>query len=210
LLVKSSNKAEVKRIIDEVAEAGRSALPAGRDDWATRVPTDAHKMVDGALAGYRECFAGGSLTQIVWTRDLFILDSQGSGPTGVSDLSGSTCIRPFIYGPYIHVPPGFWTARVLLGLSQEAARYTFLVDAYSGGPLASTSVRPEGGGIYTAHVNFSVSDPSGQGVELRVWVDTDNAKGQLAFGNVVLRPLAIRHPDVGTGSPNDFRAVLDL
>jgi hypothetical protein len=48
------------------------------------------------------------------------------------------------------------------------------------------------------------------GLEIRVISGDDNARGQLAFGNVVLSPLKIQHLDAVRRSEDDFRAVLDL
>jgi len=43
-----------------------------------------------------------------------------------------------------------------------------------------------------------------------VWVWSDFARGQLAFGHVILRPLAMRQPDAVIGPQDDFRTVLDF
>jgi hypothetical protein len=64
--------------------------------------------------------------------------------------------------------------------------------------------------IDTAAIDFSLDEPSGHGVEIRVWVWSEYARGQLAFGHVILRPPAMRQPESITGSRDDFRTVLDL
>lgn len=64
--------------------------------------------------------------------------------------------------------------------------------------------------IDTAAIDFSLDEPCGLGLEIRVVVSSDNARGQLAIGHVALRPLAMRQPDAITGSRDDFRIVLDL
>ena len=65
-------------------------------------------------------------------------------------------------------------------------------------------------GVYTLDIDFSLDEPSGMGLEIRVFVSSDNSRGQLAFGHVALRPLAMRQPDAIIGSQDDFRTVLDL
>lgn len=198
---------EAQRIVDELAGRGISCAPGSPNE--ARSPITAHKMIDGALGAYANCFAGGDLTTIIWPRDLFIVNGdRGNGLSDAVDVSGG--IRILIFGPYIHLPPGSWTARVFLGFSQEAAGHTFLVDACSGVQLGSTSFQPERAGVYTADINFSLDEPRGQGVEIRVWVWSEYARGELAFGHVVLRPLAMRQPDVVFGSQDNFRSVLDL
>jgi hypothetical protein len=64
--------------------------------------------------------------------------------------------------------------------------------------------------IDTAAIDFSLDEPCGLGLEIRVVGSSDNAQGQLAFGHVALRPLAMRQPDAITGSQDDVRIVLDL
>ena len=203
--------AAVNSIADDLAAAGHDgALTRADDEWSRRVPVAAHKMLNGALAGYRDQLGGGDLGQIIWTRDLFIAAGQAGNLTESLEASKGSPICPIIYGPYIHLPAGSWTARVVLGFSPEAAGHTFLVDAFSGRQLGSTSFQPERAGVYTVDINFSLDGPDGRGLEIRVWVWSDHARGQVAFGHVMLRPLAMRQPDAITGSQDDFRAVLDL
>jgi hypothetical protein len=201
------DEAEAQRIVDELSARGLCYTPRAPDED----PGTRHKVADDALAAYAECFAGGDLATIIWPRELFIVNgNSGKRTTDVLEVSGSTCVAPLIYGPYIHLPPGSWTARVFLGFSSEAAGHTFLVDACAGRQLACTSFQPGKAGVYTADINFSLDEPSGHGLEIRVWVGSDYARGQLAFGHVILRPLAMRQPDAILGSQADFRSVLDL
>ena len=200
---------EAQRVVDELAGRGLSYVPGSPDDGPAGSPVTGHKMVEGALGAYAKCFAGDDLGAIIWPRELFIVNGDsGRGLTDALDVRGG--LRILIFGPYIHLPAGSWTARVFLGFSPEAAGHTFLVDAYSGGQLGSTSFQPERAGVYTVDINFSLDGPDGRGLEIRVWVWSDHARGQVAFGHVMLRPLAMRQPDAITGSQDDFRAVLDL
>jgi len=164
--------------------------------------------VDGALAAYARLFAGtGQLGQIVWTRDLFMLGDLRA-PTGIIDVPGSAGL--IIYGPYLHLPAGSWTARMTLGFSAEAARHSFMVDAvHAGQQIAVTTFQPGSAGIYTTDLFFSLDEPSGAGVEFRVAVGVNNAGGQFALGLVALQPLSMRHAD-GLGRSVDFTSVLEL
>jgi hypothetical protein len=200
---------EAQRIVEELAARGLCYAPRPPDEAPARSPVTGHKLVEGALGAYAKCFAGGDLAAITWPRELFIVNGDsGSGLTDALEVGGG--MRILIFGPYIHLPAGSWTARVVLGFSTEASGHTFLVDAFSGRQLGSTSFQPERAGVYTVDINFSLDEPSGQGVEIRVWVWSDFARGQVAFGHVILRPLAMRQPDAITGSQDDFRTVLDL
>jgi hypothetical protein len=193
-------------IVQELAPLAAWASPPS-ETLAENPPGNARKMLDGALLAYRRRFAGEQLDQIVWTRELFMLASDSSkSPIGPIDVGGGS--RVLIYGPYIHLPPGSWSAQVVLGFSREAAEATFLVDAYADRQLASTMFRPGGSSIYSAELTFSLDQPA-KGLEIRVMVTSDNAAGRLAFGRVVLQPLGMRHPDSAEAEA-DFERVLDL
>src|SRR5205085_74441 len=111
---------------------------------------------------------------------------------------------------YIHLPSGAWTARIVLGFSPEAVGHTFTVDVFCDGVLASATFQPEAAGIHASDLTFSLGEPRGQGVEARVAVTSSNAKGQVAFGHVVLQRVAARQGRPGSGAENDFRAALEL
>jgi hypothetical protein len=181
---------------------GTAAMPSQISDSERRT-------LDGALAPYAECFAGATMGRLLWTRDLFMIVGN-AGTTLSEPLEAAGGARYLTYGPYIHLPPGSWNAQVVLGFSQDTAGHTFLIDACADRQIAATSFQPEGAGIYTIEINFSLGEPSGHGLEIRVMVVSERARGQIAFGHVVLTPVALRHPDAAQADQQDFRAVLAL
>ncbi len=195
-------------IADDLTTLGAGSESSGAAEPAEHLPAETRKMIEGALLGYRHFFANGRLGQIVWTRDLFHLAVDAArSPTEPIDVAGGS--RILIYGPYIHLPPGSWSARVVLGFSPETVHSRFLVDVYSDTQLACTTLQPEASGVYSADLAFSLAEPSGKGVEVRVTVANDDARGKLAFGRVVLQRHAMRRPDALAES-EDFASVLDL
>jgi hypothetical protein len=200
----------IAAIADELAAQASLTLPAGETLLAGLAP-GTRNMLDGALLGYRDLFFTGNLGQLVWTRDLFALAADPGASLGEPiDVAGGT--RLLIFGPYIQLPGGSWTAQVVLGFSAEAAVHTFLVDVYAEGQLAATTFRPEVAGIYRAELAFSVGEPGGRGVEIRIGVIDHDAhgSGQVAFGQVVLRLLAMRHMEETAPAGEDFTLVLGL
>jgi hypothetical protein len=202
--------AAVTAIIEDLETAGLSPNHPDDDAIGQRSPVGGHKLVDGALVAYRDFFAGGSIGQIVWTRDLFTLVADpGKNPSEIIDVSGGA--RCLIHGGFIHLAPGSWNARAVLGFSRETLGHIFQFIAYvEHRELASTSFQPSTAGMYSAEINFSLGEAVGRGVNLRVLVLSELAKGQLAFGHIVLTPLALPRFDAATQSQDDFEAVLDL
>lgn len=165
------------------------------------------KLLEGALLPYHRYFLSGALDDIVWTRDLF-LRSDGGSPSEVIDTTGGA--RFLVYGPYIQLPPGQWTARVVLGFSPETVGSRFAVDAGANGrQLAKVAITPECGGIYAADLDFAIDDGGCDGLEIRVMVADDEAQGQLAIGHVVLQRRSDRRQDPIDGA-QDFATVLAL
>lgn len=181
--------------------------PLASNDRTVGIVESDEKMVEGALASYATAFVGGGLGEIVWTRDLF--DPVGGIGTMREPFELEGGVRYLTYGPYIYLPPGSWNARVTLGLSARAGGHNILVDAFANRQLASTGFQPESPGIYTAEINFSLDPASGQGLEIRAMIASEFARGQLAFGNVVLTPRATRHSENRMAS-GDFQAALKL
>jgi hypothetical protein len=187
----------------------RPAFPAGGEGWTDRILEGAQKTVGGALSGYEECFAGQGLGRFVWNRDLFLVSDPQRRASDVLDISGSP--GSLIHGPYIHLPAGAWTARIHLGVSAEAARCPLLVDVFADGTqLAATHFQPNMPGIHVTDLHFSLGDPSGQGVEVRLTPLSPEAKGRLALGYVVLSPPGMHHPEAVVEWEEQFRASAEL
>jgi hypothetical protein len=200
---------------DTAIAAAVAAFPAsratncdGEDYWPEAIPEAARPAMRGAFAGYEDCFAGRGLGQIVWDRDLFIANDPQKRATDVLDLSGGA--RILIFGPYIHLPPSPWTAQVRIAVSPEAAGHVLMIEAYSGRQLAAATLQPPGGGIFTTDLSFSLGEPSPDGLEIRVTVTEDNAKGQLAFGQVALTPMGVREPEVASDWNQEAKTMLGL
>jgi len=202
------SRPRTRRIAERIAASELTRALASAPA-AAALSTPAQRVVDGALAGYAELFGGGVLDQIVWRREIFILHSEGFvRPTGIIDVAGPP--RVLIYGPYIHLPPGRWSARIILGVSPDAAGNSFLIDAFADTRQLGHSVLvPTAGGVHAADIDFSLDEPSAKGLEIRVLVTNQKPRGRLALGQVVLQLLAVRQPDAFSGS-EAFEAVLDL
>jgi hypothetical protein len=204
------NEAEIAGIVGDLAFAGIAPRRSENGPHPNAAFSEAgRKMVDGALAAYAQYFAERSMGPIIWTRDLFILGEDGTRqPTRPLDISGGS--RILIYGPYVHLPPGRWSARVLLGFSKESAGYTFFVDVFAGAQIGVTRVQPAGTGIFDAEITFSLEGPHDIGIEIRVVLGEMAKAGQMAFGHVVLTPVATETTKTSIGTGADFMAVLDL
>ncbi len=157
--------------------------------WQEVSPTD-RAIVEGALKGYADCFGGGPLGQMLWSRDLFYLGDNPGGPaTRAIDLSGP--VRYLLFGPYMTVPPGHWHATVVLAVSRGAIGMSNSVEILAGSRfeiLARSKIEPRGEGICETTLQFTVAPSTPQPIELRLCNARDAYTGRLALGHVVLSP----------------------
>ncbi len=219
-LVMHGNKVRADPPAAVAAIAGHFGLPIDLAGEAFDVPEldpngaldgvapDVARMIEGALSPYRQLFSADHLSEITWRRDLFfVADDASRSPTEPIEISGGS--RILIYGPYILLPPGSWSAQIVLGFSPEAATASYLVDIFAGSQLASTTFQPGGRSIYNASLTFSLPHNLRDGVEVRVTVLDNDAKGHLAFGQVILNPLAAQPRDQSPADP-EFMHVLTI
>ncbi|MBV9828145.1 MAG: hypothetical protein JO001_21130 [Alphaproteobacteria bacterium] len=221
----AAEPAQVRQTIDAIVAhlgihltaAARTAVTQSPElrEAAPRTPVEAPllapgiaKMMIGALGGYGGLFQGGRLSDIVWTRDLFLMVGDRSLTEPVELTGGS---RILVFGPYIHLIPGSWRAKVVLGFSDEAAGSVFIVDTYADErQLAAVSMQPAVGGLHTAELSFSVPRFTSMGIELRVHVTNDQTKGHMAFGQVTLTPLSLHYDGAEVPRGEDFRTALEM
>jgi hypothetical protein len=209
-LVPDMSDAQIVQIVDDIAATELTRAFALGEQSPTAISPQGYRVVDGALSGYAEQFRGAvDVGKIVWRRELFVLYAENfQRPNGVINVAGPP--RALIYGPYIHLPPGRWMARIVLGVSPDAAGNSFLVDAFADNrQLSQTVLVPVKGGVYAADIEFSMDEASAWSLEIRVLVTNENARGELALGHVTLQPISTRQPDAITGS-EDFETVLEF
>ena len=201
--------AEAAQAIVRELQKERPDYPAGGKEWTSRVPEGSRKMVGGALSGYEECFAGRGIGRFVWNRDLFLVGDPERRPGEVLDISGDP--GTLIFGPYIHLPAGAWTARIHLGVCAEAARCPLLLDVSADGRQhAVFHFQPSVPGIHVADLPFVLGEPGRRGVEVRVTVLSPEATGRLALGYVMLTPPGVHHPEAVVEWEEQFRATAEL
>jgi hypothetical protein len=163
----------------------------GLDEWQ-------RTLVAGAIDPYLARFAGGDLGPLTWERDFFYMTEEPPGETDPPasrpiDITGRP--RHLLYGPYITLPPGSWSATVALGFSAEAAELSYIVEACAGTEtvLAEVPLQPGKERVVEINLNFSLALPDM--VEIRVMNERAAFDGRLALGHVVLTPADTIRPE---------------
>jgi hypothetical protein len=179
--------------IAAIAASVSDSAAAREDDPAAtdRLAPHEQGIVNGALQPYVTYFAGRDLESIVWEPDLFFAtddrpDAHRRPAVGPIDLTGRA--RFLVFGPYINLPPGPWSATVVTAFSAEAAGSSFIVEIAAGIQLAYERVQPTGEQVIETNLQFVIANAVDQPVEIRIVSERAAFDGRLALGYVSLVP----------------------
>jgi hypothetical protein len=190
------DRAAIGNVVEEVAGSGlgpETEPPEwGFDPRATAVA----EIVGGAITPYVDHFLGAPFAPITWARELVMADGHIPAAHAV-DVTGR--VRALLYGPYISIPPGNWTAEVVLGFSHEATDVNFVVDILAAGKqLCATSIQPAHEGIYSVNLSFVIDEGNAHPLEFRVVNEKPVFDGRLALGRITL---TLQHNSPHLGEP---------
>lgn len=181
---------EIETIVSELRDEGIVPLPPDNDFWWDSLEESQHALVNGALGAYVDHFGGGGLGKITWERELFFISeepaTQPVPATRPVDITGR--IRFLVYGPFINLPPGSWSASVVLGFSPEAAGMTYIVEVFAGSQLTHVRVEPGNERIFEANLHFSVDSAVDHPVQIRIHNERPAFDGRLAVGYATMTP----------------------
>lgn len=159
---------------------------------ATDIPESAGQQdaivsgVLGALYGRLrgEPGAGGA---VVWSWQLFFSgDTLSPLGSAVVDMTGGA--RTLLYGPYLHLPAGRWSARVVLAFSADGLDTPLSLGFHAGAALAEVRVQAAAPGIFAADFPVEIADPAAP-IELRIATCEGAIEGRIALGMVEFVPL---------------------
>jgi hypothetical protein len=197
----------IARIVDELAQTGVSPAPSDLDAWWDGIELSDREIVNGVLDAYIDYFAGRGLGKISWARDLFVVGDDPQQPaTQPIDITGR--VRNLLFGPYMVLPPGTWTASVVLGFSREAAEMSYGLE-FIAGPrcvsLSRSTIEPHGGRVFEATVSFIVDTTTDQPISLRISNERAAFEGRLVLGSVTLSRQANRRLEI----PHELQTALE-
>lgn len=180
----SVTPAEIEAIVCEVAATELNPAWPAPENASDPAADAVSSIVKGAVAPYVEHFLGAPFGPLTWARELVMADGHAPALHAV-DITGR--VRALLYGPYISVPPGNWTAEIVLGFSQETADVNFLVDLLVGGKqLSATNIQPNREGIYSINLSFIIDEGNSHPLEFRVINEKPAFDGKVALGQITL------------------------
>jgi hypothetical protein len=191
----SVGEAEIANIVEALRDEGIVPLRSDDDSWWDRLRESEHDVVNGALGAYVDYFFGGDLGKITWERELFFISDEFGATelvpaTRPVDITGR--IRFLVYGPFINLPPGSWSASVILGLSSEAVGMAYVVEVFAGMRLTHVRLEPENEGVVEVNLHFAIDGSTDQPVQIRIHTERPAFDGRLALGYVTMTQANVR------------------
>jgi hypothetical protein len=182
------DEVQIANVVAAVADFCLWPDPKGSSWWA-HLDKSQRMLITGAVDPYVARFAGNGLGPITWERELFFINEEqheervqaASRPV---DITGRS--RVVVSGPSITLPPGFWSATVVLGFSEEAAELSYIVDIQADMQLIHARIEPRGQPLVEVTLNFSITEP--QMITVRIWNERAAFDGRLALGHVTMTP----------------------
>ena len=141
--------------------------------------------VQGIADSYEQLIHGEALQVTEWPAAIFSSgDAIGTYVVGPNELIGPA--RILVYGPYMHLPRGDWSAYVELEVSENESGNRLKVDLV-GGPriLGSVVAEMPPAGRYCFSLPFSISEPL-QPVEMRFQIESGAIEGRFLLTKVVM------------------------
>lgn len=187
--------AGVMNIVSTLVELDLWPVRSEANDWWDGLNEWQRALVTGSIDPYVAWIGGADLGAITWERELFYINEEVSAQyhqvaSRAVDVTGRP--RSIVDGPDITLPPGSWTAIVVLGLSEEAAELSYLVDIHGSVQLAQARVEPGGQRIVEVNLNFSIVEP--EMITVRIWNERAAFHGLLVLGHVIMEPnKSMRH-----------------
>jgi hypothetical protein len=185
-------EADIANIVEGLKGGGITSMRGDDGTWWDCLGDSEKALVNGALGAYVDHFEGSDFAKIVWERELFFIsDEPAPQPVPATrpvDLTGR--VRFLVYGPFIHLPPGSWSAGVVLGFSPEAAGMAYVVEVFAGTRLADVRVDPGNERVIEVNLHFSIDGSIDQPVQIRIHNERAAFDGRLALGYVTMTPQA--------------------
>jgi hypothetical protein len=183
---------------NELAELGQEVSSTAADlieqevrPWWETLSERERSIADGACQPYIAHFAGNQLDRLVWEPELFYTSEDPPSATLLPltepiDVTGRQ--RFLVYGPFINLPSGSWSADVVLGFSAETTGVGFSIEVFAGSQLAHTRIEATGEQVIQSRLYFTLDNAVDQAVQIRISNERAAFDGRLALGYVAMTP----------------------
>jgi len=184
----------VHGVVQHLVEAGKLTREwprklHDRSEWPDRLEgaapdAESWRTLCAAVASYVGLTEGQWPQQIVWPLALFHRP-DGRPWRAPIDLTGPA--RVVLYGPYLHLPVGQWTARVEFEIDGAVSGVEASTDVVVNEVVTEKTFEMPAKGIFAYELSFRVENPH-QWVEIRLFIKKSAIEGVFLPRSVGVRP----------------------
>lgn len=153
-----------------------------------KTETECTRKLISSLKDYNSILELNPMSTVCWPGEIFL--TEGNKPAGVGqtvNLMGPA--RVLVYGPYLGLPRGKWTATIKFSVFNNTSRNRVILDIsqnYSEDVLAKGETNLPASGTYSCEMFFQVTNPH-LPIEARLLTTQGAIEGELEFLGVDLR-----------------------
>jgi hypothetical protein len=182
---------ELATLSQEVSSPAADLIGQEVLSWWEALSERERSIADGACQPYIAHFAGNQLDRLLWEPELFYTSADPpsatlSPLTEPIDVTGRQ--RFLVYGPFINLPSGSWSADIVLGFSAETTGVGFAIEVFAGSQLAHTRIEATGEQVVQSRLYFTLDNAVDQAVQIRISNERAAFDGRLALGYVAMTP----------------------
>jgi hypothetical protein len=182
-----------KQAVEHLSQAGYIARDVTVDraaylaemDRADEASRRLFKAAVLTLSGYAELFARAWPAHIEWPMELFRGPDE-LPPSARIDLTGPA--RALLFGPYLHLPAGAWSARVEFEINQAFSGFEAVADVRVHQTVTKGILTVPAKGIFAYDIRFEVVDPA-HDIEIRLFMTKGAIEGVFIPRSVRVAPL---------------------
>lgn len=152
------------------ADAGRHDIelwPGFRIDAPLQPPCPQDGPRSAAMREAFRLYENRSEQDVRWSEELFLYDMRRlEQRSRISEMDIMGPARALVFGPYIVLPEGRWTAIIRFSFDAEAARHHYRVEWGTSTHYASETIVPREAGVFELTLDYDWIEP--QAAEMRV------------------------------------------
>lgn len=146
------------------------------------VSEEDHHLITQVLGGLRDHLESPTPGEVTWPRQCFLLGDKPNTVAPVAiDVTGRS--RIIFYGPYLHLPRGRWTVRVLIGFSNDMRGMPFSIEVCSTKPLGKAQIFAAQGGIFEFEFEAEITAAQ-EPIEVRIMNEQGAIEGHMGLVSI--------------------------
>ena len=157
------------------------------DPIATVLSANDEALICGVIHPAFHFAATGERRKFTWPRARLLWGDHPDQPApAILELAGPA--RVIVYGPYFHIPTGYWIAQAQFAFSPAACSATLALEFHGTSQLARCKLQVEHAGIFRMELPLHITSAR-ETIELRLVLENGAIEGHLGLDDIQIIPI---------------------